>query len=177
MKNLDYYVAIGYKVINKIFGRDSLSHHGILGQKHGVRNGPPYPLSENQKSSSEKQHEKKSDNNKENKEPPSKKKKKYEYGDKGPRIYDPYSDDYYYLADGERITHKETFAGKGGKDPLDDEVKYGLAEQEGGDPENWMHRKGKGVVDYWGENRKAEIHWFEEETVGEIKHRVKKWLE
>lgn len=21
-----------------------LSHHGILGQKHGVRNGPPYPL-------------------------------------------------------------------------------------------------------------------------------------
>lgn len=21
-----------------------LAHHGILGQKHGVRNGPPYPL-------------------------------------------------------------------------------------------------------------------------------------
>lgn len=23
-----------------------LYHHGILGQKHGVKNGPPYPLSE-----------------------------------------------------------------------------------------------------------------------------------
>lgn len=24
-----------------------LAHHGILGQKHGVKNGPPYPLSRN----------------------------------------------------------------------------------------------------------------------------------
>ena len=26
------------------FNEDALSHHGIEGQKWGVRNGPPYPL-------------------------------------------------------------------------------------------------------------------------------------
>lgn len=29
---------------------DELYHHGIKGQKWGVRNGPPYPLDEEQKS-------------------------------------------------------------------------------------------------------------------------------
>ena len=31
-----------------------LSHHGILGQKWGKKNGPPYPLSSNQHSMAEK---------------------------------------------------------------------------------------------------------------------------
>ena len=30
-----------------------MNHHGILGQKHGVKNGPPYPLEEGDHSSSE----------------------------------------------------------------------------------------------------------------------------
>jgi hypothetical protein len=34
--------------------KDYLSHHGIKGQKRGVRRGPPYPLGTSQKSSSEK---------------------------------------------------------------------------------------------------------------------------
>ena len=31
-----------------------MNHHGLLGQKHGVKNGPPYPLEEGDHSSSEK---------------------------------------------------------------------------------------------------------------------------
>ena len=30
-----------------------IKHHGVLGQKHGVKNGPPYPLDEGDHSSSE----------------------------------------------------------------------------------------------------------------------------
>lgn len=36
----------------------NISHHGILGQKWGVQNGPPYPLNESAKSKIEKRHEK-----------------------------------------------------------------------------------------------------------------------
>lgn len=50
---------------------NELQHHGILGQKWGKRNGPPYPLSGSKKSSHKKSHdesdEKKPENKKENK--------------------------------------------------------------------------------------------------------------
>ena len=36
------------------FDKDYLEHHGILGQKHGRRNGPPYPLGSGDHSSAEK---------------------------------------------------------------------------------------------------------------------------
>ena len=36
------------------FSSNYLAHHGILGQKHGVRNGPPYPLDADDHSASEK---------------------------------------------------------------------------------------------------------------------------
>ena len=35
------------------FETNYLMHHGILGQKHGVQNGPPYPLDPNDHSASE----------------------------------------------------------------------------------------------------------------------------
>ena len=38
-----------------------VNHNGILGQKHGVRNGPPYPLGEGDHSSSEESAAKKAD--------------------------------------------------------------------------------------------------------------------
>lgn len=36
------------------FESNYLMHHGILGQKHGVQNGPPYPLARDKHSASEK---------------------------------------------------------------------------------------------------------------------------
>ena len=42
---------MGYNVI---FKDDYLEHHGILGQKWGHRNGPPYPLDANDHSAAEK---------------------------------------------------------------------------------------------------------------------------
>ena len=41
-------------------GEDFLEHHGILGMKWGVQNGPPYPLSSDQKSADEKKKKKSS---------------------------------------------------------------------------------------------------------------------
>lgn len=41
------------------FESNYLMHHGILGQKWGKKNGPPYPLGESQKSSLEKKEERK----------------------------------------------------------------------------------------------------------------------
>lgn len=38
----------------KLSNEDALAHHGILGQKWGTRNGPPYPLSSSDHSASEK---------------------------------------------------------------------------------------------------------------------------
>lgn len=43
------------------FKDDSLEHHGIDGQKWGVRNGPPYPLAEGQHSDAEKRAMRRSD--------------------------------------------------------------------------------------------------------------------
>ena len=44
-----------YKTGNVVITRDStLKHHGILGQKWGDRNGPPYPLGASDHSASEK---------------------------------------------------------------------------------------------------------------------------
>lgn len=54
-------MAINYSGLTMVYGvPNELQHHGILGQKWGVQNGPPYPLSSSQKSSSEKRKNKRS---------------------------------------------------------------------------------------------------------------------
>ena len=83
----------------------------------------------------------------------------------------------FHLAEGEHIQNPKTFAGYGSKNPLDPGVPEGLSEQIGGDPDKWCHRKGTGVVDFYGEERPAEIHWFEEESVGRHKYKIKEWLD
>lgn len=72
---------------------------------------------------------------------------------------------------------RHVFAGKGSSTPLKEEVAEGLSEQIGGTPSEWSHCKGRASVDYYGEERTAEIHWFEEPTVGRHKFKIKKWLD
>ena len=139
---------------------NSLCHHGIKGQKHGVRNGPPYPLTQEAK---ERAYGDSTSNN-------SKKKLTKDY-----RIHDPSTGDVYHMVEGTKLRNQQTFAGKGTKYPLKEEVAEGLAEQIGGKPENWKHRKGNATIDDHGEEREAEVHWFEEESVGKHKFKIKEW--
>ncbi len=48
-KNIQYQEIIRYQ--------DELYHHGVKGQKWGVKNGPPYPLDDSNQSLSEKKAE------------------------------------------------------------------------------------------------------------------------
>lgn len=57
-------------------------------------------------------------------------------------------------------------------------VVEGLTEQHpGSDPKKWTHRKGTAIVDYYGDDRKADIHWFQEEHVGKCSFKIKEWLD
>ncbi len=82
---------------------------------------------------------------------------------------------YYYLAEGSSITKVVVFAGKGTKTPL--RVAGGLSQKFGGKTEDWQHTRGEGVVVFEGENRRAELHWFENADVGRVKMKVKRWFD
>ena len=90
-------------------------------------------------------------------------------------ILDPSTGEYFKFAEGTKIQNAEVFAGKGCKKPLDRAVAEGLAKQIGGKAENWQHAKGHGIIDYYGEERPAEVHWFQEQSVGKHKFKVKRW--
>lgn len=92
-------------------------------------------------------------------------------------VISPDSGDVFHFVEGTKIQNSEVFAGKGTKHSLHEGVAEGLAEQYGGDPDKWQHCKGNGVIDYEGEERKAEVHWFQEETVGKVKFKVKRWID
>ncbi len=83
----------------------------------------------------------------------------------------------YRYVEGTKVQDVEVFAGYRTRHPLHDGVAEGLAREFGGAIEKWQHAKGKGIVDFDGEAVRAEIHWFQEETVGQVKHRLKRWLE
>lgn len=66
----------------------------------------------------------------------------------------------------------EVFAGKGAKEEL--RVRDFLAMNYGGSAEKWQHTKGRGIIG--GEhNKKAMLHWFQEETVGIREIKLKGW--
>lgn len=141
-------------------GYNTLAHQGIKGQKWGVRNGPPYPLDKSSGSG-------KIEDIQIGKSLGA---KSLNYD-----VLDPASGEYFHFEEGTRIRNAQVFAGRGGSKPLAPEVADGLAEQIGGKSSNWQHCKGIGTLDYYGEQRDAEVHWFQEQSVGKHKFKIKKW--
>lgn len=93
-------------------------------------------------------------------------------------VFDPSTNETFHFVEGTKIQNREVFAGYGTKHRLHDGVAEGLSKvYEESDVNKWQHAKGIGVLDYHGEERKAEVHWFQEETVGKVKFKVKEWLE
>jgi len=79
--------------------------------------------------------------------------------------------DILHLTEGTKITNVEVIAGKG-KNRKIDEID-GLIEEFGGDPSEWQKVKGIGYVDSDGESFKAELHWYEEKSIGKVKFKLK----
>lgn len=150
-----------------------LCYHGIPGQKWGVRRGPPYPLNAGGGQRKTVAKSKKYG-----------KIKKSEFTihkslgakAKNYRVFDPATGRYYPFVEGTRIKNPTVFAGKGGVKKLRPEVALGLSEQIGGKPSEWQHCKGVGTLDCDGEEYEAEVHWFQEPSVGKHKFLIKKWF-
>lgn len=81
----------------------------------------------------------------------------------------------FHFAEGSRIEKVKVFAGKGSKSVY--RKAYVYADKYGGNAEDWQHVKGLGVIDYYGEERRAEVHWSRHETYGNHDFFVKEWLE
>ena len=76
------------------------------------------------------------------------------------------------LTPGTRITNVETIAGKGRNRKID-EIDILVERFPGTDEAKWQKKKGIGFVDYQGESYKANIHWYEEPSIGRVKYKVK----
>lgn len=77
-----------------------------------------------------------------------------------------------HFQEGSKLHHKEVFAGKGCKRKIDQVDK--LVDHYGGKAEDWQKIKAFGtIVTEDGEIEEAEIHWYEEPTIGKIGLKVK----
>lgn len=76
----------------------------------------------------------------------------------------------------EPIEHLTVFAADGVGRGLD--VAEKLAAQAGGSVKSWKHVKGIGtVVDNNGQKRKADIHWFESPEAGQVRWKIKQFMD
>lgn len=81
----------------------------------------------------------------------------------------------FYLVEGSHLQNVEVFAGRGGYKPYNNAWKY--ARDFGGKVEDWQHVKGFGLVDYYGEEREAELHWSQCDGFGKHDFFIKRWLD
>jgi len=75
------------------------------------------------------------------------------------------------LSEGTRITNIEVIAGKGRDRKID--IVDILVDNYGGNADEWQKVKGIGYVDFGGENYKAELHWYQEPSVGKVLWKLK----
>lgn len=75
---------------------------------------------------------------------------------------------------GSKITKVYNFAGRGTSRKVD--IEEGLIGRFGGKSGEWQHTSGTGSIIYQGSPRNAEIHWFQEPSVGIKLPRVKRWI-
>lgn len=90
-------------------------------------------------------------------------------------IMDLETGEHFNLVEGTSLQDVEVFAGKGVKSEFRKADKY--AKKYGGKAKDWQHAKGTGTVDYYGEGRKAELHWAQCEGIGKHDFFIKRWLE
>ena len=90
-------------------------------------------------------------------------------------IMDLETGEHFQLVEGTHLQNVEVFAGKGTKSEYRNAEKY--ATDIGGRAADWQHVKGVGAVDYYGESRKASIHWSQCENYGKYDFFIKEWLE
>lgn len=81
----------------------------------------------------------------------------------------------FHFVEGTKIQDVEVFAGKGVKTPYRNALKF--VNKYGGKEKDWQHVKGKGVLDYYGEERRAEVHWSRCIGIGDHEFFIKRWLE
>lgn len=79
------------------------------------------------------------------------------------------------LKAGSEIKKIVDFAGPGKKKPVS--VEPQLIKQHGGKTGSWTHTRGEAtVVLADGNNRKAELHWFESKGIGQVNMKVKRFM-
>ena len=80
----------------------------------------------------------------------------------------------YAFADaGTKVNRIHSFAGKGTKSAL--RVEDAFVKKIGGKKGQWQHTTGDVVITVKGVKKTAEVHWFQEPSVGIIKPAVKRW--
>ena len=76
------------------------------------------------------------------------------------------------LTPGKQISKVRLIAGKGRERQID-EIDILLSRYPGTKATEWQKKKGLGYVDYFGESYLADIHWYEEPSVGRVEYKLK----
>lgn len=79
------------------------------------------------------------------------------------------------FVEGSKVIHKQVFAGKGTKKPIRDVGRL-VSQYKGSKAEEWQKVKGIAELEQNGEQYNAEIHWYEEPSIGRVETKFKKYI-